>query len=93
MLSKKFREIQITSPYKSVKDISCLRVKRVVDAYHKISVNNLKLRVHKAALRKEVELRIAPDEETEIAEIRIWYKDTLTDVYQVKNFNLQLVKF
>ncbi len=88
-----FREIEITSPYKSVKDISCLRVKRVLDAYHKISVNNLKLRVHKAFLRGEVELRIAPDEETEIAEIRIWYKDTLTDVYQVKNFNLQLVKF
>jgi len=49
--------------------------------------------VHKASLRGEVELRIAPDEETEIAEIRIWYKDTLIDVYQVKNFNFQLVKF
>jgi len=49
--------------------------------------------MHKTALRKEVELRIAPDEKTEIAEIRIWYKDTLIDLYQVKNFNLQLVKF
>jgi len=55
-----FREIEITSPYKSVKDISCLRVKRVVDAYQKISVNNLKLRVHKAFLRGEVELRYCP---------------------------------
>lgn len=93
MLFKKFREIEITSPYKSAKNIFCLRVKRVLDAYHKISVNNLKLRMHKTALRGEVELRIAPDEKTEIAEIRIWYKDTLIDLYQVKNFNLQLVKF
>ncbi|MFQ6067795.1 MAG: hypothetical protein ACE5K3_11060 [bacterium] len=88
-----FREFKIPSPYKSVKDIFCLRVKRKVDAYHKISIHNLKFRVHKAPLRGEVELRIAPDEETGIAEIRIWYKGELTDVYQVKNSDLNLVRF
>lgn len=31
--------------------------------------------------------------ELTIAEVRIWYKDTLTDVYQVKNSDLNLVKF
>ena len=66
-----FREFKIPSPYTSIKDIFCLRVKRKVDAYHKISINNLKLKVHKAPLREEVELRIAPDEETGIAEVRI----------------------
>jgi len=76
-----FRDFVIPSPYKSVKDIFSLRVKRKVNVYHKISINNLKLRMHKAPLRKEVELRIAPDEKTGIAEARIWYKDTLTDVY------------
>ena len=88
-----FREFKIIPPYKSVKDIFCLRVKRVVDAYHKISVNNVKLRVHKAPLRKEVELRIAPDEKTGIAEIRIWHKDELTDIYQLRNSDLNLVHF
>jgi len=88
-----FREFKIPSPYTSVKDIFCLRVKRKVDPYHKISIHNLKFRVHKAALRGEVELRIIPDEETGIAEIRIWYKDILTDVYQVKNSDLNLVHF
>jgi len=88
-----FREFTIPSPYKSTKDIFCLRVKRTVDAYHKISISNLKLRVHKAPLREEVELRIAPDEKTGIAEVRIWYKDILTDVYQVKNSDLNLVHF
>ena len=43
-----FRDFAVPSPYKSIKDIFCLRVKRKVDAYHKISINNLKLRVHKA---------------------------------------------
>ncbi len=76
-----FREFMIPSPYESVsvKDIFCLRVKRRVDAYHKISINNLKFRVHKASLREEVELRIAPDEKTGVAEVRIWYKDILTE--------------
>ncbi len=68
-------------------------MKRKVDAYHKISINNLKLKVHKAPLREEIELRIAPDEKTALAEVRIWYKDILTDVYQVKNSNLSIVKF
>jgi len=55
-----FREFKIPSPYTSVKDIFCLRVKRKVDAYHKISINNLKLKVHKAPLREEIELRYCP---------------------------------
>ena len=88
-----FREFEIPSPYTSVKDIFCLRVKRKVDAYHKISISNLKLKVHKAPLREEVELRIAPDEKTGLAEVRIWYKDILCDVCQVKNSDLNIVHF
>lgn len=88
-----FREFKIPSPYTSIKDIFCLRVKRIVDAYHKISLDKLTFKVHKAPLRKEVQLRITLDENTGLAEIRIWYKDILTDVYQVKNSDLNSVHF
>ncbi|MCD6133227.1 MAG: hypothetical protein J7J16_02775 [Deltaproteobacteria bacterium] len=88
-----FRDFTVPSPYKSTKDIFCLRMKRKVDAYHKISISNIKLKVHKAPLREEVELRIYPDEKEGVAEIRIWYKDILTDVYHVKNSDLNLVHF
>ncbi len=88
-----FREFKIPSPYTSVKDIFCLRVKRIIDAYHKISLDKLTFKVHKAPLRKEVQLRITLDENTDLAEIRIWYEDTLTDVYQVKNSDLNSVRF
>jgi len=50
-----YREFIIPSPYTKVSDIFCLRAKRVVDAYHKISIHNLKLKVYKAPLRKEVD--------------------------------------
>lgn len=88
-----FREFKIPSPYTSTKDIFCLRVKRIIDAYHKISLDKLTFKVHKAPLREQVELRIAPDEKTGMAEVRIWYKDILTDVYQVKNSDLNSVRF
>lgn len=65
----------------------------MVGLYHKISLHNLKFTVHKAPLPGEVELHIAPDEETDMAEIRIWYKDILTDAYQTSNSDLNLVKF
>jgi len=68
-------------------------VKRRVDTYHKIVINNLRLKVYKAPLREEIGLRIAPDEKTGLAEVRIWYKDVLTDVYQVKNSDLNIVHF
>ena len=88
-----FREFRIPSPYTSIKDMFCLRVKRTVDVYHKISLDKLTFRVHKAPLREQVELRIAPDENTGLADVRIWYKDILTDVYQVKNSDLNSVRF
>ena len=88
-----FREFAVPSPYTSIKDIFCLRITRKIDAYHKISINNIKFKVHKAPLRGEVELHIVPDEKRGIAEIRIWYKDMLTDVYQVKNSDLKIVQF
>jgi len=79
--------------FSEIKDIFYLRAKRKVDPYYKISAHNFEFRIHKAPLREEVRLRIVPNEETGMAEIRIWYKDILTDVYQVKNSDLDLVRF
>ena len=59
----------------------------------KFSYHHLKFRVHKAPLPGEAELCIVLDEETDMAEIRIWYKDILTDAYQTSNSDLNLVKF
>ena len=55
-----FRPLAITPPFKSIKDIFCLRLNRVADAYRKISINNLKLKVNKVNPRDQVTLRIYP---------------------------------
>ena len=45
-----FREFRIRPPYKSIKDIFCLRVDRMVNSYRKISINKLELKVPSAPL-------------------------------------------
>jgi transposase len=87
-----FREFKIRPPFQSVKDIFCLRMKRTVDPYRKISINNLPLKVNHATPKKEVNLRIYPLNK-DISEIRFWCEDKLIDVQRIKNSDLRGVHF
>ncbi len=87
-----FREFKIRPPFQSVKDIFCLRMKRTVDPYRRISINNLPLKVNHATPRKEVNLRIYPLNK-DISEIRFWCEDKLIDVQRIKNSDLRGVHF
>ena len=71
----------------------CLRSKRTVNAYRKISINNLALKVNGAVLYERIQLSIVPDKETGLAEIRFWCRNKLIDVQIVKNDDLKLVHF
>jgi hypothetical protein len=82
-----FRDLSIP-PGRTLDDIFCLRMRRVVDAYHNISLNNLKFRIHKAPLREEVNIHIIPHPQEDMADLRIWYRDILTDQYTVKASDL-----
>jgi len=86
-----FREFNIKPPYQSTKDIFCLRLQRTIDAYRRISINNLLLKVHGNPY-ETIELRIYPLNNT-ISEVRFWCNDKLIDVQKVKNTNLPGVYF
>jgi len=86
-----FREFKIKPPYQSTKDIFCLRLQRTIDAYRRVSINNLLLKVHGNPY-ETVELRIYPLNNT-ISEVRFWCNDKLIDVQKVKNTNLPGVYF
>jgi hypothetical protein len=83
-----FREFSIKPPLQSTKDIFCLRLPKTTDAYRKISINNLVLRVN-ADPYEHVLLRIYPLNNT-IAEVRFWCNDKLVDVQKVKISDLKL---
>jgi len=88
-----FREFTIRPPFKSSKDIFCLRVDRMVDSYRKVSINNLELKVPGAPLHQSIQLRIIPDRESGLSEVRFWHKDELLGSQKVKNSELNLVQF
>jgi len=88
-----FREFAIPSPFISTKDIFALRDDRVVNAYRKISINNLKLNVSGVPIRERVYLRIVPDKKSGLAEIRFWYNDKLVGIQKVKNEDLNIPNF
>lgn len=78
-----FREFKVPSPYQSAKDIFCLRTTRVIDAYRKISLNGLLLKVRNATPRETVTLRIYPLNNT-VSEVRFWCCNKLIDVQKIK---------
>jgi hypothetical protein len=88
-----FREFTIRPPFKSTKDIFCLRVDRMVNSYRKISINNLELKVPSAPLHERIQLRIVPDKESGLTEVKFWQEDELLGSQKVKNTDLNLVHF
>src|SRR4030066_1574518 len=98
-----FREFRIMPPFLSSKDIFCLRVERMVNPYRKVSINNLELKVPGAPLHdlsacvhaqaERIQLRIIPDKESGISEVRFWYRDNFLGSQKVRNSDLNLVQF
>ncbi|GAG94744.1 unnamed protein product [marine sediment metagenome] len=65
----------------------------MVNSCRKISINNLELRVAKAPLHERIQLRITPDRESGLSEVRFWHKDEFLGIQKVKNSELDLVHF
>jgi len=86
-----FREFALKPPHKSIKDVFCLRLERKIDAYRRISINTLKLKVH-GTPRDKVDVKIYPVNNN-VSQVRIWCKDELIDIHRVKNSEFKGVHF
>jgi len=87
-----FREFTIKPPFKSTKDIFCLRAARTIDAYRRVSINNLEFKVKHSVPYQTVNLRIYPLNKT-VSEVRFWCEGKLIDVQRAKNSDLNLIHF
>ena len=88
-----FRTFSITPPFQSTKDIFCLRAERMVNAYRKISINKLEFKVPDAPIHERIQLRIIPEKESGLSEVRFWHKDRFLGTQIVKNNDLNIVQF
>lgn len=88
-----FRPFHIPEPFKSTKDIFCLRDTKTVDAYRKISFHGLELKVPKVPPRHKVELRMFPDIRKKTVEIRFWFAGELVDKQVMKGQDIPILRF
>ncbi len=88
-----FRPFKVPFPFQSTKDIFCIKEERTTDAYRKISIDGLELRVPGVDPREKIELRMVPADGGELTEIRFWHKGRLTGIQKVKTADLKTVRF
>lgn len=76
--SSLFRPFSLPRPFKSTKDIFCLRDTRIINRYGYITIFNKKIDIppdipdHQA-----VDLHLIPDPDRNSLEIRVWFKSTM----------------
>jgi transposase len=72
-----FRPFSLPKPYTSTKDVFCLRERRIVNAYRRISLFGHEIKVPKAPLHEEVELHLIPNQAHQILDIRVWHENKM----------------
>ena len=72
-----FRPFVLPKPYTSAGDVFCLRERRLVNGYRKISLFNHDIAVPGVPLREEVDVHLVPDTVTGALEVRIWWSNHL----------------
>ena len=83
-----FRPFALPKSYTSAKDVFCLRERRMVNGYRKISLFNHEIEVPGVPLREEVEVHLVPDVERGALEVRIWWENQMVQsiTYPLKEF-------
>jgi hypothetical protein len=88
-----FRPFKLPFPYETTRDVFCLRDTRTTDAYRKISLHGIEFRVPGVDPYQKVDLRIVPDPENGLAEVRFWHNGSLVSIQKIKIGELSIVRF
>lgn len=87
------KEFKIVPPFRSAKDIFSLRAVRAVDSYRNISIKNCVLKVPGVLPRHEVEVRMHPNFENGIVEVRFWSEGQFKGMQRLKIDDLPIDRF
>ena len=83
-----FRPFLLPKPYRSTKDVFCLKETRVVNPYRRLTFYQEQIPLRHVPPGEEVELHLIPNTDRETVELRIWWKDKNVQsvVYPFKAF-------
>ena len=71
------RPFSLPEPYTSPDDVFCLREKRMVNAYRRISLFGHDIQVPNTPLRVYVDIHMVPDPDKNTIDIRIWWNSSM----------------
>ena len=72
-----FRKFALPKPHTSPLDVFCLRTRRTVNGYRRISLFKHIIEVPNVPLREDVEIHLTPDEPEQLMHIRIWWNKNM----------------
>ncbi len=72
-----FRTFTIPKPYSSAQDVFCLREKRTVNGYRRISLLNHSIEVPNVPLFHDVDVHLVPNTTKQLMNIRIWWNSKM----------------
>jgi len=72
-----FRPFFVPKPFKSPKDVFCLKETRVVNPYRRLSFYQQEIPLKHINPGEEVDLHLVPNLTRETVEIRVWWKGTM----------------
>ncbi len=83
-----FRPFVLPKPYRSAKDVFCLKETRVVNPYRRLTFYQEEIPLRHVPPGEEVEVHLIPNIDRETVELRVWWKETnvQTVVYPFKAF-------
>jgi hypothetical protein len=88
-----FRPFAIKPPFEFMQDVFCCRIKRTVDSYRRVSINNIKLTVPIVPSHEEVEIRFSLDPHHRIVRLRFWYANKCVGEQKMNINDFPLVRF
>ena len=90
-----FPPFALPKPYRSAKDVFCLRETRMVDGYRRMAVYGHRIEIPQAGPREEVNVHFVPDIAQNVMEIRIWWVQKMvhTTVFPLSEFMVHLCVF
>jgi hypothetical protein len=83
-----FRPFLLPKPYRSSKDVFCLKETRVVNPYRRLTFHQEEIPLRHVPPGEEVEIHLIPNIDREIVELRVWWKETIVQnvIYPFKTF-------
>jgi len=84
-----FRPFLIPKPYRSSKDVFCLKETRVVNPYRRLTFYQEEIPLRHVPPGEEVEIHLIPNIDRETIELRVWWKETIVQsvIYTFKAFS------